>query len=266
MVAFAANDGPSSYRTLDVALDDRVVTVTLDRPECLNAVSPLLLRELADALWRESTRADTAAMIIRGAGTSFCAGFDLRVDQSSPDEMALVDKVEQLHDITRAIRRARFPVVASVRGYALGAGAELALCSDLVVASDTAQFGFPEVDVSLSVTGGISTLLPLAVGAVKAKELVLLGDRLGAAEARDLGLVNWVVPDDELERHTRDIVGRLVAKPRFAIAAAKATLDAAAPGDLEAAFAVETGYAVSTQSSAAAENARTRFQDTGEVR
>lgn len=266
MVAYDATDGPGTYRTLDVTIDERVVTVTLDRPECLNAVSPQLLRELTDALRRASTRADTAAMIIRGAGTSFCAGFDLRVDQSSPDDMALVDKVEQLHDITRAVRRARFPVVASVRGYALGAGAELALCSDLVVAGETATFGFPEVDVGLSVTGGISTLLPLAVGAAKAKELVLLGERLGAAEARDLGLVNWVVPDEELDQRTRDIVGRLAAKPRFALAAAKATLDAAAPGNLEAAFAIETGYAVSTQSSTAAEHARARFQDTGEGR
>ncbi|MFD9663181.1 enoyl-CoA hydratase/isomerase family protein [Rhodococcus sp. NPDC059968] len=240
-------------------VDGGVATIVLARPRSLNAITPRLLTELADALALSATDTRVRVAVIKGEGTTFCAGFDLKVDQttSGPDELR--NKVERLHDITRAIRRAPFPVIASVQGFALGAGCELALCSDLVVASRDAQFGFPEVDVSLSVTGGISYLLPLAVGSVKAKELIFLGNRFSADDARAWNLINFVVDPDDLESETAALAARLASKPRLALTAAKGTLNAAAPGSIDQAYEIETGYAVLTQASAAASEAQASF-------
>ncbi|MFE3001904.1 enoyl-CoA hydratase/isomerase family protein [Nocardia sp. NPDC059246] len=240
-------------------IDGEVASIVLARPRSLNAITPRLLGELANALARAATDARVRVAVIKGEGTTFCAGFDLKVDQTTSGPDQLRNKVERLHDITRAIRRAPFPVIASVQGYALGAGCELALCSDLVVASSDAQFGFPEVDVSLSITGGISHLLPLTVGSVKAKELILLGNRFSAEDARAWNLINFVVAPHELEAETAALAARLAGKPRLALTAAKATLDAAAPGNIEQAYEIETGYAVLTQASAAASAAQAAF-------
>ncbi|MFD9813356.1 enoyl-CoA hydratase/isomerase family protein [Streptomyces sp. NPDC059080] len=101
-------------------------------------------------------------------------------------------RLDRIQDVTRLIRDAPFPVVAAVHGYALGAGCEFALSCDLVVAAEGTRFGFPEVGVGLSVTGGVSRLLTGAVGPIKAKELILLGEHFDAQEARRLGLVTRV--------------------------------------------------------------------------
>src|SRR5690606_14179700 len=106
-------------------------------------------------------------------------------------------------DIMRLVRTSPAPVIAAVNGYAVGAGCEFALCSDLVVAGQTAKFGFPEVSVGLAVTGGISHVLPLAVGPAVAKELILLGEHFTAQRAMDLGLVNTVVEDSHVMAQAR---------------------------------------------------------------
>ncbi|MGJ9413676.1 enoyl-CoA hydratase/isomerase family protein [Aeromicrobium sp. CF4.19] len=249
--------------SVTTALENGVYAITLNRPASLNAITPGLLSELVVALSDVSSHGDVRVVVISGAGRSFCAGFDLKVDQGTANEFELAAKVELLHDVTRSIRRAQVPVIASVRGHALGAGAELALCCDLIIASQGARIGFPEVDVNLSVTGGISTLLPLAVGLAKAKELVLLGDHLSAAQAKDLHLVNFLVDDDSLDEETQRLAMRLAGKPAFSMAVAKATLNGAAPGDLETAYAIESGYAIATQSSEDAGARRGDVQGSG---
>lgn len=257
--AAAAGDDP------DVRLEQRdgVATIVLSRPRSLNAITPRLLFQLTAALNAVSSDVSVRVAVIKGEGRAFCAGFDLKADQTTSGPSELRDKVDRLNDITRAIRRAPFPVVSSVQGFALGAGCELALCSDLVIAARDTQFGFPEVDVSLSVTGGISHLLPLAVGAVKAKELVLLGNRFSADDARDWNLINFVVDAEELDRETASLAGRLAGKPQMALSAAKKTLDAAAPGNIDQAYEIEAGFAMLTQISPAAGDARSAFANRG---
>jgi 2-(1,2-epoxy-1,2-dihydrophenyl)acetyl-CoA isomerase len=249
----------SERRDVVSGVDDGVATIELNRARSLNAITPRLLEQLVEALSAVSTDPSVKVAVIQGAGTSFCAGFDLVAEQTTDGPGELRAKVEMLHDITRAIRRAPFPVIASVHGYALGAGCELALCSDLVIAARDAEFGFPEVDVALSVTGGISHLLPLTVGPTKAKELILLGRRFSAVEALRLNLINSLVEPGDLQSATRELAGELLAKPQLALAAAKATLDAAAPGSIDRAFEIETGYAMLTQSSTAATEAQRAF-------
>ena len=139
---------------------DGIAVVTLNRPRRLNAVVPDLVEQLCAALGR-ARHDDVGACVLTGAGSSFCAGHDLRHEHEPISEAEDRRRLHRIQDVTRLIRQAPFPVIASVHGYALGAGCEFALCCDLVAASTDTVFGFPEVSVGLGVTGGISRLLPL---------------------------------------------------------------------------------------------------------
>ncbi|MGH9298553.1 MAG: enoyl-CoA hydratase/isomerase family protein [Acidimicrobiales bacterium] len=218
------------------ARDGDVAVVTLNRPERLNAVNHELVTELCSCLERAG-QDGAAAVVLTGDGQAFCAGHDLKQAPETAVDAAALERLQKIQDVTRWIRRLTAPVVAAVHGYALGAGCEFALCCDLVVAEAGSVFGFPEVEVGLGVTGGISHLLPLAVGAVKAKELVLLGTRIDAEEACRLGLVNVVVPD--ALAHALGWASELAGKPRLAAAVAKACLDRGPQADIEAAFDIE---------------------------
>ena len=142
-----------------------------------------------------------------------------------------------MQDVTRKVQQLPAPVIAAVHGFALGAGCEFALCCDLVVAHPSAVFGFPEVEVGLGVTGGISHLLPLFVGPAKAKELVLLGTRIDATEALRLGLVN-AVTDDPLAT-AGAWAAELASRPRLAVSLAKISLDCGPHGGIDAAYELE---------------------------
>ena len=240
-------------------VEDEIAHIELDTPERLNAVSPPVVEELCGAL-EEAIRCDVSAAILSGRGRAFCAGHDLKYESEDGDYAAVRREVERLQDVTRLIRRAPFPVIAAVHGYALGAGCELALCSDHVVASDDAIFGFPEVSVGLSITGGISHILPLAVGVMKAKEMVLLGERFSAAEAKDLGLISQVVPRQDLENEALRVARKFSTLPRKALGLAKIALDRGSQSDLSTAFELESLHALETRGSNDATLAATAFR------
>ena len=230
---------------VEYELADSVAWIHLNRPERLNAVVPDLTAALVAAF--ERAGADGARVIVlAGSGRAFCSGHDLKEKLPPETMLATRLRVEQIQDVTRAIRRFPGPVIAAVHGYALGAGCEFALGCDLVVAAEDAQFGFPEVSVGLSVTGGISRLLPLLVGPVRAKELLLLGERFGAARALELGLVNQVTPAGGHEQAAAEIAARLRDRPALALALAKQALDRGADSALEEAMAAEVDFAALT--------------------
>jgi 2-(1,2-epoxy-1,2-dihydrophenyl)acetyl-CoA isomerase len=230
---------------VDYELDQSIARVYLNRPHRLNAVVPELTEGLVAALGR-AEQDGARVVVLAGRGRAFCSGHDLK--EPIPPETALATRrrVEVIQDVTRAIRRFSGPVVAAVHGYALGAGCEFALGCDLVVAGEDAWFGFPEVSVGLSVTGGISRLLPLLVGPMRAKELVLLGERFDAASAREMGLVNRVVPAGEHEIAAAEMAARLRDLPPLALALAKQVLDRGVDSALEEAMATETDFAALT--------------------
>jgi len=230
---------------VDYELDQSIARVYLNRPHRLNAVVPELTEGLVAALGR-AEQDGARVVVLAGRGRAFCSGHDLK--EPIPPETALATRrrVEVIQDVTRAIRRFSGPVVAAVHGYALGAGCEFALGCDLVVAGEDAWFGFPEVSVGLSVTGGISRLLPLLVGPMRAKELVLLGERFDAASAREMGLVNRVVPAGEHEIAAAEMAARLRDLPPLALALAKQVLDRGMDSALEEAMATETDFAALT--------------------
>lgn len=231
--------------TAEFTRDGAIGTIRLDRPHRLNAVNPQLVDDLLAAI-AAAGRADVRAVVLTGNGRAFCSGHDLKQEPERLDPVTARARIDAIQDVTRSIRAAPFPVIAAVHGYALGAGCEFALSCDLVVADESAQFGFPEVSVGLSVTGGISRLLTLTVGPIKAKELVLLGGRFSAAEAAGMGLVTRVTPPGAHETTALELAAALAGSPPFALTLAKRLLDDGLDGTLEDAFGREVDGALRT--------------------
>lgn len=230
-----------------LVVEDDVAVIHLNRPERLNAVNGLLIDGLLDALAQVET-SRCGAVILAGHGRAFCAGHDLREPRG--DDVALMRRLEHLQDVTRRIRRLPVPVIAAVHGHAVGAGAEFALGCDLVIAAGGTKFRFPEVGIGLSVTGGLTKLLPLLVGPVKAKELLLLGEPIDAEEALRLGLVNRVVVSERLMETALDWARRLAGQPRSATALAKAALNNGLDSAFEASLDLELSHAMVTDADA----------------
>jgi enoyl-CoA hydratase/carnithine racemase len=240
-------------------ITDHIATISLNRPEKLNAVTPALVDGLVSAL-TEAETAGARAVVLRGNGRAFCAGHDLNDNSTLPEPLSVWRDVQRIQDVTRLVRRLSAPVIAAVHGYALGAGCEFALCSDLVVAGESTQFGFPEVGVGLSVTGGISHVLPMAVGFARAKELLLLGERFSAEAASRWGLVNEVVPDDEVLPRAMKLARRIAERSPVAVAVAKQALDLGPGGSMETALTFETYHAQLAMPSEGAAAGAERFR------
>lgn len=244
---------------VEFEMRDNVGWIYLNRPHRLNAVTPELVEGLCNALER-ALQSEVRAVVISGRGRAFCAGHDLKSGNEQVDSHRRDRQLERIQDVTRLVQTLPCPVIAAVHGYALGAGCEFALCADLIVADDEAIFGFPEVEVGLSVTGGISHILPIAVGKAKAKELLLLGEKFGASRAEQLGLVNWVVPQGELEEATAKLVNRLIARPRVAMQLAKTGIDRSSGEGIENAMEREIRYTAATMASTEASDAARLFR------
>ncbi|MEU6645213.1 enoyl-CoA hydratase/isomerase family protein [Saccharomonospora sp. NPDC046836] len=232
--------------TVELTVTDGVAFVRLNRPDRLNAVTPQLVDDLVTALDTVAADEDARTVVLVGRGRAFCAGHDLKEPASGGDSRA---RLERLQDVTRRLRALPQPVLAAVHGYAIGAGAEFALGCDLVVAADDAVFAFPEAGLGLSVTGAASRLLPLLVGPLKAKELVLLGERVDAASAHDMGLVNVVVPRADLIEFATGWAAQLAGKPPSALALAKRALDRGIDSVVETALELEVSHALLTEHS-----------------
>ncbi len=240
---------------------DGVATISLNRPKSLNALNAELVAAVGDAL-SQSMRDESLCVVLRGTGRSFSAGHDLKSDEHQMSNRAKAMELQQLHDVTRKIRQSPCPVVASVHGYALGAGAEFALTCDLIIAAEDTKFGFPEVSVGLGVTGGISHILPAAIGLAKAKELLFLSQYINALEAERLGIINYVVPNADLADRTEELARTIAAKPPTAIAAAKQCLDSGLESGVDAAFNRELLTGVSLNRSPESVRASEEFRRT----
>ncbi|MEU3765439.1 enoyl-CoA hydratase/isomerase family protein [Amycolatopsis keratiniphila] len=232
--------------TVDYALDDGIAVIWLNRPERLNAVVAELVDDLLEAL-DAASKSDARAVVLAGRGRAFCAGHDLKEPTPEGDSRPRLDR---LQDVTRRLRGLRQPVIAAVHGYAIGAGAEFAMGCDLILAAEDAVFAFPEVSLGLSVTGAASRLLPLLVGPLKAKELLLLGERVSGTEAANLGLVNAALPVDDLMDTALAWAARIAAHPAAAATMAKRALDSGIDSSLDAALELEVSHALITERSA----------------
>jgi enoyl-CoA hydratase/carnithine racemase len=216
-----------------------IATVTLDRPRALNAISTGLASALAATFEPMATRRDVRAVVLTGAGDKgFCAGADLK-ERSGFDDHGWFVQREVFRRAFGAVRRCPLPTVAAVFGFALGGGCELALACDLVVAAGDAVLGLPEVRLGLVPAGGGTQLLARRVGRSVAKDLVLTGRQVDAAEARRLGLVDRVVPRADVRKAAHALAAEIAANAPSAVRLAKWAIDLGADLAQEAGLEVE---------------------------
>jgi 2-(1,2-epoxy-1,2-dihydrophenyl)acetyl-CoA isomerase len=221
---------------LRVEVDGPVATLTLDRPESLNALTVPIKVALREALESIDRHRAVRAVILTGAGRAFCAGQDL-AERESPDAAPLdVEVRERFNPIIRAIRSMGQPVIAAVNGVAAGAGASLTFACDLRIAAEEARFVLAFGRIGLIPDSGATWFLPRLVGPAKAAELALVGEPLDAAEALRLGLVSNVVPGDRLLDEARAMASRLAEGAPLALALTKEALQRSSTIDLDEAL------------------------------
>lgn len=215
---------------------DQVATITLNRPESMNAFDTAIGQELVDCLSRCSEDADCRALILTGAGRAFCAGGDVREMQASMGDrpQLLVRQLTiQLHAIISAIRRMNKPVIAAVNGAASGAGFSMALACDLVIAAEGTRFNSAYVLIGLSPDGGMTYFLPRLVGLQRANHLFFSGEFVAAEKGFEMGFVNQVVKEEELMETVYALASRLASAPTLAIAETKQLVNCSLSESLE---------------------------------
>ena len=229
---------------LDVT--DGVATLTLNRPQALNALSIPMMPDLAAAARELAARKDYGVVVVQGAGDHFMAGGDLKDFASqlhlSPESRMATFRATIEQHVNRSVEafaNLRVPVIGRVHGACAGYGLSLALGCDMVVAADNAYFTTAYASIGLSGDGGVSWLLPRIVGRHKAFELLLLADRFDASEALRLGVANKVVPLDELDTAVAALVGRFLRGPRETYAEMKRLLNQAPDQSLDAQLQLE---------------------------
>lgn len=225
------------YKTILTEREDTTFIITLNRPDKLNALSPELTGEVVDALDGVRTDSSVRAIIITGGPKVFAAGADL-------SKMQTASAIEMYNrnlsgDMWTTVAEMPQPTIAAVAGYALGGGCELAMACDLRIASETAKFGQPEINVGIYPGAGGTQRLARLIGLGRAKELVFLGDPIGAEEAHRLGLVNKVVPGENLLDEAKAWAKKLATKPPFTLQLVKQVMDQGYDLDLQSALKLE---------------------------
>ena len=228
---------------IHVTEDNGITTITLNRPEKLNAFAGHMRRDLAEALEHAGSERNARVVIITGAGRAFCAGGDVAamaelIDRHDAEEFSRL--LGSARRVITAIRQMNKPVIAAVNGPASGAGCNLAFACDLRIASTTASFTQSFVKVGLHPDWGGTYFLPRLVTPNKACEMFFLGEPINAAEAERLGIVNAVVEPDQLDAAVRQMAERLREAPPIALAAAKQAVYMSQHSDLEEMLRFET--------------------------
>jgi len=215
--------------------------LTLNRPHRLNAIVPELLDDLIAALEAADRDPAIGAVVLTGAGRAFCFGDDLKEFGSQvANEASTRAYIERIQDVTRAVMLGDTPVVGAVRGWAVGGGLEWAINCDFAIAAEGTRFFFPEISLGVFVTGGVTELLPRLVGLQRARELIMLGERFDAAQAREWGLIWKVVRDGDLMAEALALARRIAALPPGPVRDLRRILARRNGGGLEAAMAAET--------------------------
>jgi enoyl-CoA hydratase/carnithine racemase len=230
----------SSEGVLLVTREGAVATVTLNRPRAKNALDPALLGALVETLPRLGADPEVRAVVLTGAGGSFCSGADLKAVMANPDAFNDLDAtLDRYHATIRAIVDAPKPFIAMVEGPAVGFGCDLALACDLRMLSPDAYLQEKFVKIGLMPDGGGTFWLPRLVGLGRAMEIMLTGDAIPADRALALGLANHVLPPAELRAATMDLAGRLAKGPPLAFAGIKRSVRASLGGTIDTALAHE---------------------------
>ncbi len=214
-----------AYETLLTDVDGAVATITLNRPDALNAFNNLLMQELSTALIEFDTHKDIGCIIITGSSKAFAAGADIKEmrELSFPDTYYADFITKNWEQASKT----RTPLIAAVAGYALGGGCELAMMCDFIIAADNAKFGQPEITIGVTPGAGGTQRLTRFVGKSKAMEMCLTGRMMDAEEAERSGLVSRIVPVDELLEEAQSVARKVASMPRAAAMMTKEMVNAA---------------------------------------
>ena len=230
-----------AYALLTFAVADRIATITLNRPDKLNALNDALIAELDVAIDEAGRRDDVGAVLLTGAGRAFVAGADIGelAGQSAMEGKARAERGQRTF---RKFEISRKPTLAAVNGFALGGGCELAMACHIRLASDRAKFGQPEVKLGIVPGYGGTQRLPRLVGKGRALELLLTGEMIDAAEAYRIGLVNRVLAGDGLLEGARAMLAGILAQGPLALAHCIEAVDRGLDMSLDDAIALEASY------------------------
>jgi enoyl-CoA hydratase/carnithine racemase len=232
-----------TFETLLIEQQNQVPYVTLNRPAALNALSTGLRQDLKRFFTAVQADREVRLIVVTGAGRAFCAGADIK--EWSELTSIVEDRQERLRlNFWDAMSRCEQPIIAAVNGYALGGGCELAMCCDIRIASDRAQLGLTEVTLGIIPGGGGTQRLPRLIGRGKALELILTGQRIDAYEALRLGLVEQVVPHDQLLETVEELAHTITSRAPLAVKYAKEAIVRGLELPLEEGLKVEAELSV----------------------
>jgi enoyl-CoA hydratase len=226
-------------RTILYEKSRRVARITLNRPEVLNAINSAMLAELEAALLDVKNDRRVSIVVLTGSGRAFCAGHDLK-EARRLDSQSARKEASRFANLAYGLKSLDKVILAAVNGYALAGGCELAMLADLVVASEGAYFGYPEVKVGALSGMGNFHILGRVVGEKKAKELFLLGDMIDAREAERIGMANKVVPAPDLTMTVEDIVKKVLRNAPLSMRYSKLAADVGADSTFSSTLAYET--------------------------
>jgi enoyl-CoA hydratase len=227
------------YKTVKLQFEGPIATIILNRPDVLNALNSQLLEELKLALDELKQHRELKVCIMTGAGDkAFVAGADIK-ELSSLDPFGASAFSMKSDVIKQKMDELGIPFIAAVKGYALGGGCELAMACDMIIASDDAKFGQPEINLGIIPGFGGTQRLTRLVGKGIAMELVLTGDIITAQQAKEIGLVNRVVPKEKLMDEVKAIASKIASKSKTAITMAKRAIDYGIETDIKTALEIE---------------------------
>jgi enoyl-CoA hydratase len=230
--------------TRAVLYDQRrnVGIITLNRPDRLNAINEDLLNGLIENLKIAARDRDVVSVILAGSGRAFCAGEDLKETSAGKTFDDWITETDGLQAVQREILALGKPLIAAVRGYALGGGCEFAMSCDIRIAAEDARFGFPETEVGLTITTAGTKLLAQIVGLGKAKEIVFTGDIIDAHEALRIGLANKVVPGEKLLDSALALAHRIGEKSPLALKLSRIAIDQGLHSSFEQTLELEASH------------------------
>jgi enoyl-CoA hydratase len=229
------------YTSITLSVTDRVATITVNRPDKLNALNAATIGELGDAIDEVRQRDDIAGAILTGAGRAFIAGADIG-ELAAQTPLQAKQRAQRGQGIFRRFETSPKPVVAAVNGFALGGGCELAMACHVRIASEAAKFGQPEVKLGICPGYGGTQRLPRLVGMGRALQLLMTGEMIDAAEAHRIGLVNRVVPAAELLGAADALVRQMLANGPLALAACIESVVRGTESSLEDGLALEANH------------------------
>jgi len=222
------------YETIIFEKEDNIATITFNRPDARNAVNNQVRAEFTAAVGEVETDAEIKVMILTGNGKAFASGVDIKeFNQTTPYH------AHNLYRLGERVEKLPKPVIAAVNGFCLGGGNEIALGCDIIIASERAKFGQPELNIGIIPGGGATQRLPRMIGVCRAKELIFTSDIITAEEAFKLGMINRVVPEDQLMPAAKEIAKKIATKSPAALKLAKQAINYGMQTSLESGLKYE---------------------------